>query len=188
MKFDPHKLEKLNDPGRFETLVPEAMWDALGSPSPHVIVEIGAGTGLFAAKFAEMAPGSTVYAADIEPKMLDWMRAHRQEVGEGRVVVVPSEESSVPLDDGVAELVTMINLHHELSNPEAIYAEARRLLVRGGQLLVVDWAPKETPKGPPLAVRISGEDAARFVSAAGFESVRIHETLPWHWMVTAVRP
>lgn len=33
LKFDVAKLERVNDPERFETLVPERMWDALGRPA-----------------------------------------------------------------------------------------------------------------------------------------------------------
>lgn len=188
LKFDLAKIAKLDDPSRFETLDPDAMWRALGSPSPRSIVEIGAGTGLFAARFARLAPDAVVYAADIEPAMLEWMRDEREEVAAGRVVPVLSEEGHVPLPDASADLVYMVNLHHELADPEAIHAEALRMLVPGGLLLAVDWAPRETPKGPPLEVRVAGEAAAAVAAAAGFDDVRVHDDLPWHWMVTARKP
>lgn len=187
LKFDPSKLEKLNDPARFESLQPDVMWGALGSPQPGIVVDIGAGTGLFAAKWVELAPGATVYAVDTEPTMLEWMRQNRPEVRTGAIVPVAGSEIHVPLDDGSAELVTMVNLHHELAHPEAMYCEAERLLACGGQLLVVDWAPVESPKGPPVAVRVSAERAERFVRAAGFSDVRSHAGLPYHWVVTATK-
>lgn len=186
-RFDIAKIARLDDPGRFETLDPDAMWRALGSPSPRTIVEIGAGTGMFAARFAAMAPGATVYAADTEPAMLEWMREKRPEVAEGRVVPVLSEQTSVPLADGIADLVCMINLHHELADPAAIHAEAFRLTAPGGQLLAVDWAPRETPKGPSQAVRVPGAEAIRVAGDAGFSGLVEHDALPWHWLVTGVR-
>jgi ubiquinone/menaquinone biosynthesis C-methylase UbiE len=189
LKFDVAKIAKLDDPGRFETMSPEVMWTALGNPSPEVIIEIGAGTGLFSAKFAEMAPGASVYAVDTETVMLDWMREHRPEVAAGRIIPVLSEETTVPLGDGQAQLVAMLNLHHELALPEALYGEALRMLVPGGQLLVVDWAPIETPKGPPLAIRASANEIVELLATVGFASVRAHDgALPWHWLVTATRP
>jgi ubiquinone/menaquinone biosynthesis C-methylase UbiE len=184
-KFDARKLERLNDEGRFETLIPEAMWEALGDPLPRTIVEIGSGPGLFASRFATMAPQATVYAVDTEPVMVEWMRANLPAVAEGRVVPVLSEETRIPLSDGVADLVTMINLHHELAEPSATYAEAFRLLGDDGQVLVVDWAQLETPHGPSLSVRVSAETLVQFVNRAGFTDVRTHEGLPWHSMVTA---
>ena len=189
LKFDLAKLERLNDPARFETLVPDAMWDALGQPADaRSIVEIGAGTGLFSAEFARRAQEAIVYAADLEPTMVEWMREHRPEVAEGRLVPVRAEESRVPLGDEIADVVVMINLHHELADPTASYRDAARLLVPGGRLLAVDWAPHDTPKGPPMSVRISAEDARGFLEGAGLTDVRTHDALPWHWMVTGIRP
>lgn len=188
LKFDMSKIAKLDDVGRFDSMKPDVMWEALGSPSPATIVEIGAGTGLFAERFSELAPQAKVYAVDTEAGMLDWIREHRQGIA-GCIVPVLSEERSVPLEDGIAELVTMLNLHHELEEPAAIYAEAYRLLAPRGQILVVDWAPVETPKGPPLAVRASAEQIAAFLEGAGFSEVVVHDdALPWHSLVTAKRP
>jgi len=188
-KFDMSKIARLDDEGRFETMKPDVMWAALGSPEPRVIVEIGAGTGLFSARFATLAPQATIYAADTEVTMLDWMREHREGVAAGCVVPVLSDEDAVPLETASADLVMMLNLHHELADPAAIYAEAGRLLRSGGQVLVVDWADFETPKGPPLAIRASAEQLAAFLEHAGFIQVVNHAgALPWHSLLTAVRP
>lgn len=189
LKFDLSKIAKLDDPGRFETMVPEVMWRALGDPRPAMIIEIGAGTGLFAQRFSEIAEGAVVFAVDTEQPMLDWMHEYRPGVATGAVVPVLSTETSVPLPDGEADVVMLLNVHHELSDPAAIYAEALRLLRPGGQVLVVDWAPLETPKGPPVEIRVSGETIAALLGDAGFLPASVDdEALAWHTMVTAVRP
>lgn len=192
-KFDMRKLERLNDPGRFDTMVPKVMWEALGSPHPDVIIEIGAGTGLFAEEFSRLAPDATVYAVDMAPEMIEWMSEHRTGAASRdgrppRLVPTLSSETSVPLPDATADLVVMLNVHHELAEPAATYAEAFRLLVPGGQILVVDWAPHETPKGPPQAVRASVAALEAVLAAAGFADVESHAGLVWHSLVTAARP
>lgn len=188
-KFDPAKLERLNDPGRFETMKPDVFWAAMGAPADaRVIVEIGAGTGMFAAEFLSRAPNAVLYATDIVDAMLDWIRENRPEFAEGRLVPVRSHESHVPLEDSSADVVYMLNLHHELADPPAIYAEALRLLRPGGRLLVADWAAFETPKGPPLRIRVTAEDLADMLEAVGFAEVRVHGgALPWHTVVTALK-
>ena len=123
-KFDVAKLERLNDPARFADLDPTRMWDALGSPEPSALVEIGAGTGLFSARFAAMAPGATVYAVDVAPEMVAWMRENRPEVAAGRVVPVLAEETRIPLADALADIVVTINLHHELADGGAPFGLA----------------------------------------------------------------
>lgn len=190
LKFNMEKLERLNDPGRLESLPPDVFWDALGAPQGEaVLVEIGAGTGLFAAAFAGYSPEVVVYAADTADQMLEWMQFNRPEVAEGRIFPVKASETDLPLPDGMADGVYMINLHHELAEPEASYAEAYRLLKPGGRLLVVDWAPRETPKGPPQGIRVASEELGRLLEGAGFADVSVDATrLPWHTMATAVRP
>jgi len=102
---------------------------------------------------------------------------------------VLAEETRVPLPDGLANAVYMINLHHELMDPAATYADSFRLLKPGGRLLVVDWAARETPKGPPLISRASADELVEVIRVAGFTEVTVDDgRLPWHIMATAVRP
>lgn len=187
-RFDSAKLMRLNDPERFETLPPAVLWQAMGVPDPRVIVEIGAGTGMFASAFSALAPGATVYAVDAEPAMVEWMQSNRPEVRDGRIVPALAQATGVPLENDLADIVFMINLHHELVDPTATYLEAKRVLRPGGRILVADWAPVETPKGPPLKVRVTAETLSAHLTAAGFGDVSIHKGLAWHSLVTATRP
>lgn len=186
-KFDTAKLARLADPSRFEQLVPETIWAALGVPAPETVIDLGAGTGLFAARFAAMAPAATVYAVDVSPASIEWMQRRLPEVAEGRVVPVLAAESHVPLPDEVADAVVAINLHHELDDPEGSYSDVLRLLRPGGRFLVVDWAKRETPKGPPLVIRATAEEIAATLASAGFAEVSEREGLVWHSMVRGTR-
>jgi SAM-dependent methyltransferase len=187
-KFEVADLERLNDEGRFKIMPPEVMWRALGDPNPKAIVDIGAGTGLFSCRFAELAPDAEVYAIDIEPSMVRWMVEHRPAHLCRRLHPLLGKEATVPLGTGEADLVVMMNLHHELADPDANYREALRLLDVGGQILVVDWAPGAQGEKPPQHIRASPELIAEALSVAGFESVTVHPDLPSHSMLTAIRP
>jgi SAM-dependent methyltransferase len=187
-KFDISKLERLNDPARFESLPPEVMWRALGDPDSRVIVDIGAGTGLFACRFADLAPDAQVYAIDTEPTMVRWMLTHRPLHLCDRLHPRVGRESAIPLGSGEADLAVMINLHHELVDPLSTYRDVLRVLRIGGQLLVVDWAPDDEQGGPPQSVRASAEKIAGMLSSVGFEHVTAHPDLPRHSLLTAYKP
>jgi ubiquinone/menaquinone biosynthesis C-methylase UbiE len=187
-KFDIAHLDRLNDVARFEYLPPEVMWQALGEPSPDAIVDIGAGTGLFACRFAQMAPTAEVYAVDIEPAMVRWMHEHKPPALCSRLHPLLGHESHVPLATGEADLVVMLNLHHELVDPQANYREALRLLRVGGQLLVADWAARDTQGGPPQHVRATAEQIGSMLRVLGFESITAHPDLPRHSLLTASKP
>jgi len=196
-KFDPAKLAKLTDPARLETLRPDDMWSAAAVPNARIVVEIGAGTGMFAVEFARRMHGGVLYACDVAPEAVEWMREQlplnlttTPDAGAETARIEPllSEESRVPLEDGIADLVFMINVHHELDDRGAILAEAYRLLRPGGRLLVVDWKDEPTPKGPPMAARIPAAVIAAELDAADFANVARHGVLPEHTVVTGTRP
>jgi ArsR family transcriptional regulator len=46
-----------------------------------------------------------------------------------------------PIEQGAADLVTIHQVMHFLSDPGRAIAEAARMLKRGGRLLIVDFAP-----------------------------------------------
>jgi ubiquinone/menaquinone biosynthesis C-methylase UbiE len=183
-KFDPKKLEKLNDPRRLQFQDPAAIWQELGLEAPRVLVDIGAGTGFFARPFSEAMDQGLVYACDTSEEMLIWLKDHLPPHLKDRVVPVLMEESSVPLPDGLADLVYMINLHHELDSPELLLAEARRLLKNGGLVAVIDWKKEETGQGPPMAIRIPVEEVLSQMEAAGFREILTRGDLPYHYFVT----
>jgi len=187
-KFDPARAERLNDPKRLELLVPEVMWSVAAVTAPHVIVDIGAGSGLVSVAFARLAPDATVYAADVSAEMLAYLVAHLPDDVRGRVFPILSEEARVPLGDGIADLVTMVTLYHELDDPAATLRDAHRLLAPDERLLVVDWTKEQTASGPPVAHRVTGVEIATAVAAAGFEDVEMHEVLRGFSVVTATRP
>lgn len=184
-KFDPKSIDILNDPERFQREDPELIWKELQLADPRVLVEIGAGTGFFAAPFARKLHSGTVYACDIQDEMLTWMKEHLPSDIQYRVVPLKMEETRVPLQDGIADLVYMINLHHELDDRAASMKEALRLLKPGGTVMVMDWKKGETPVGPPQDIRVTEDEIVRDLEQAGFRGATKHAVLPYHNFVTA---
>jgi SAM-dependent methyltransferase len=187
-KFDVTKLERLNDPARFEYLDPAVIWGAAHVDDPHVIIEIGAGTGMFSCRFAEMAPNAEVYAVDVEPTMVRWMFEHMPPAVSGRLHPTLADETVVPLATGEADVVIMINVHHELADPISTYREALRLLRIGGKIVIADWSPDDTAGGPPAHVRASAAQIGELLGKVGFADVCEHDGLPRHSLITACKP
>ena len=184
-RFDPSKLDRLNDVGRLDDLVPDVMWTAFGAPDARDVIEVGAGTGMFAREFAtRMVAGGVLHAVDSEPVMLEWMTEHLPRDPGSRIDVVSADALSIPLADASADIVYSINLHHELDDPAGMLAEAQRLVRPGGVVAVVDWKREATPKGPPLEHRVGTAEIVRQMASAGFSDVVTHDVLPYHDVVT----
>ena len=181
-KFDPRKLQKLNDPRRLIDIPPDYIWGKLHMEKPGVFVELGAGTAFFSVAFFQKFKPSILYACDVSEVMLNWVKANVISKYPD-IVPVKTEEHTVPLDDGIADLVFMINLHHELENPSLTLEEAHRILKPDGKISVVDWKKKDMPEGPPTSIRYLPEKVKEQMVNVGFEDVAVYDELKKHFLV-----
>jgi ubiquinone/menaquinone biosynthesis C-methylase UbiE len=103
-----------------------------------VVVDLGAGTGLLTLAFAERA--ARVWAIDSSRAMGDYLRVKANSAGLENVETVLTSAVSLPLLDGVADLVVSNYCLHELRHADKhrALAEARRVLKPGGRLVVGD--------------------------------------------------
>ena len=99
------------------------------------------------------------------------------------IIPIKTEEHTVPLDDGIADLVFMINLHHELENPYLSVEEAYRILKPDGEIFIVDWKKKDMPEGPPANIRCLPEQVKEQMVNAGFIDVDIYNELQKHFLL-----
>ncbi len=195
MKFDPSRLSRLNDPSRTRYMDIQLMWQGFGSGAPawppRVVVDVGAGTGFFAVRFAPLLPpGGVVHAFDSSPFMVDWMKGNLSPGQLATVHPALMAESAVDLPDASADLLYMINVFHELADPVALLVDARRLLRPGAPAAIVDWKKGDSVfggirHGPPDERRLDASAARSALEAAGFTDIRQHETLPLHFFLVA---
>ncbi|MGE0087179.1 MAG: class I SAM-dependent methyltransferase [Desulfococcaceae bacterium] len=181
-KFDPKKLDKLNNPNRLNDIPPHYIWDRLNMEKPDVLVEIGAGTAFFSIAFLRHAKHSKIYACDVSEIMIRWVKENVVPKFPN-IIPVKTEENFIPLDDGIADLVFMINLHHELDNPALTVEEAYRILKPGGKIFIVDWKKENMAEGPPSQIRCLPEQVKEQIMNSGFKNVSIFSELPKHFLL-----
>jgi ubiquinone/menaquinone biosynthesis C-methylase UbiE len=181
-KFNPKKLQKLNNPDRLKDIPPDYIQNKLDVETFEILIEIGAGTAFFSQAFLKQLKASTLYACDSSEIMIDWIKENVASK-HPNIIAVKNEESSVPLDNGLADLVFMITLHHELENPLLMLKEAHRLLKPDGRIFIVDWKKKEMDDGPPVTIRCSIKDVKAQLVQAGFDNVQTDEDLAKHFLI-----
>ena len=181
-KFDPRKLEKLNNPERLKDIPPDYVWDKLNKEEVDVFIEIGAGSAFFSVAFLQYAKPSKIYACDVSEVMINWIKENIVPKFPN-IIPIKTEEYSIPLADATADLVFMINLHHELDNPALTLEEAYRLLKPGGNIFIVDWKKKEMNEGPPIKIRCLPEHVMEQLVKSGFKNVHIFNELSKHFLL-----
>ncbi len=183
-RFNPKNLDKLNNPKRLELLPPEFISKKINIDNPSVIIDLGAGTGLFSKAFSEIYKESKIYACDISKEMIEWMKINV--VPEYKdIVPVEVNGDEVPLENGIADILVMINLHHELDDHIKILIECRRLLKESGKIVISDWKKFKTDHGPDFKIRIEDRVVKEQLLEAGYKNVRIFNELTNNYLIVA---
>jgi ubiquinone/menaquinone biosynthesis C-methylase UbiE len=181
-KFKPEFLARLNNPERLKDLPPDVLFSKFQVNNPKIIFDIGAGSGFFSVQMAKYFPESKIYACDISQEMLSWMS--KNIIPEyDQISLHIMEENQIPFDDCTGDVLIMINLHHELDNPELMLSECYRVLKPGGHIIIADWKKEEMPMGPPVEIRCIPEDTEIQLIKAGFMNITIDNHLEKHFVV-----
>ena len=121
--------------------VEAAMRSALAGEAIGHLLDIGTGTGRMIQLFGPQA--DRVTAIDRSPDMLRLARAKLPEDAADKYRLVMGDFAALPLDDAAADTIVLHQVLHYAQAPEAVIAEAARVLDSGGRLLIADFAPHE---------------------------------------------
>jgi ubiquinone/menaquinone biosynthesis C-methylase UbiE/DNA-binding transcriptional ArsR family regulator len=122
-----------------ETVVEEAVLEAIGSKPVRSLLDLGTGTGRM---LQLLAPHATrAVGLDASHAMLSVARANLEKAGLTRVELRQGDVYAPPFARGSFDLVVLHQVLHYLDDPARAVREAARLLAPGGRLLIVDFAP-----------------------------------------------
>jgi ArsR family transcriptional regulator len=124
-----------------ESEVEAAIGRALADRAVGRLVDIGTGTGRMLELFAPAADHAL--GVDRSPEMLRLARAKLGQAGLAAADLRQGDMYTLPLPSGSADTVIIHQVLHYAQQPAGAVAEAARLLVPGGRLLIVDFAPHE---------------------------------------------
>lgn len=107
---------------------------------PRSIVDLGTGPGLLLPQLRTHAPKARIIGVEIQPLMLEVARANAASAD--AELLEADLAQPLPLEDGIADVVTSVMVFHELAFPPPLLHEAARLLRPGGRLLLWDWVKR----------------------------------------------
>jgi len=131
--YDQLRPLRTADQRRLEQLV-----GALALEPADLVIEVGCGTGRMTLPLAHLTPAQ-VMGVDSEPAMLEIARAKDPQ---GRVRWETGSAYRLPAPDGRAALVLMSMVVHLIKQPGRAFAEARRVLRPGGQVVIWTFTPE----------------------------------------------
>lgn len=124
--------------------------DALEPADGSHILEIGMGNGYFVENVLELAESLTYYGCDYSETMIEEAVArNRQFVDEGKAVFHKADAADLPLADHSIDIVFTVNTVYFWDDPQAIFAELRRVMKPEGRLLIA-IRPKDVMEEMPF--------------------------------------
>jgi ubiquinone/menaquinone biosynthesis C-methylase UbiE len=122
-----------------ETAVEAAILKAAGDGPFERVVDLGTGSGRMLTLLGRKAKMSL--GLDLSQNMLNIARANVTRAGLDKVELRHGDIFATRLPEQSADLVLVHQVLHYLADPAAAVAEAARLVMPGGRLLIVDFAP-----------------------------------------------
>jgi ubiquinone/menaquinone biosynthesis C-methylase UbiE len=104
---------------------------------PLSVLDVGCGTGVFAARIRSALPRSRVWGLDLVSAMLSQGRLRWRSDPE-HLVAVQGDSERLPFPAGRFDVVTCANSFHHYPHQERAVAEMARVLKPGGRLFLVD--------------------------------------------------
>jgi ubiquinone/menaquinone biosynthesis C-methylase UbiE/DNA-binding transcriptional ArsR family regulator len=124
-----------------ESAVEAAITRAAGEGPFERVVDLGTGSGRMLTLLGKKAKMSV--GLDLSQNMLNIARANVTKAGLDRVELRHGDIFATRLPERSADLVLVHQVLHYLADPAAAVAEAARLVMPGGRLLIVDFAPHQ---------------------------------------------
>jgi len=162
---------------------PERALDLIGITPGMIVADIGAGSGYMSTRLARR-----VGPNDLQPSLLQILKSKLQQEHLSNVELVLGNEGDARLPTSAIDLALLVDVYHELSQPQRMLQSIRRALKPDGRLVLVEYR-KEDP-GIPIAElhRMSVADARAEVEAEGFTFDKAIEQLPRQHIIVFRRP
>ena len=168
---------------------PDRAIDVLKIEKGATVADVGAGSGYMTVKLSKkVGAQGKVYANDIQQGMLDLLnkRLARSKITNVTTVLGTQDDPRLPPD--ALDLVIMVDVYHELSQPQVMLGKIRASLKSGGRLVLLEYR-KEDPDVPIRPEhKMSVADAKLEVEAEGFKLTKTNEDLPRQHILIFTKP
>jgi ubiquinone/menaquinone biosynthesis C-methylase UbiE len=119
---------------------PDKVLTTLNIVPGSTVADIGAGIGYYSLRLAKkVGPQGRVLATDIQPEMLSRLRDNMKKTGITNIEPILCTPTDAKLPEGQLDLALMVDVYHELANPEETMAQIRRALKPDGRLVLIEY-------------------------------------------------
>ena len=178
--FTSFFLNMLNKEASSASSKPDEIIAGLGIGEGDAIADIGSGGGYFTMVFAtKVGKAGRVYAVDVKPKYLEFIRRKAAREGLDNVSCVLGTSSGIDLPEASIDLLFARNVFHHLPDPSGYFRTMIRYLKPGAKVAIIDHKPKRGLSFVSLFKHHTpGETVVREMERAGYSLAKSFDFLP----------
>jgi ubiquinone/menaquinone biosynthesis C-methylase UbiE len=174
---------------RVEEEQPENMLDALKIPQGATVADVGAGAGYHSIRMAKrVGPKGRVLASDVQPEMLRMLQNNARAAGVTNIKPVRATQNDTKLPDGEVDLILMVDVYHECTNPEGTLQGLWRALKPKGRLVLVEFRGEDETVPIKPEHKMTLVQVRKEVEPQGFSFKDSLEFLPWQHVIIFEKP
>ena len=163
---------------------PDQMLDSLKIKPGMTVADVGAGVGYTSVKIARrVGPTGTVLATDVQPEMLRMLAANAQGLGVKNIKPILCTPIDPKLPENAVDLIIMVDVYHEFSEPEIMLKGLRKSLKPTGRLVLVEFRAEDPEVPIKPEHKMSVAQARKELEANGFTFKESLEFLPWQHVI-----
>ena len=159
--------------------LPETALDKIGVREGMTVADVGAGVGYFTVRLGKrVGAAGKVYAVDVQPEMLSILKQRAAKANLKNIVPVLGSESDPRIPPGSTDLILLVDVYHEFSQPQKMLQRLRDSLKNEGRLVLLEYR-KEDPHIPIRTEhKMTVAEAKTEVEAEGFRLEKVLRDLP----------
>ena len=113
-------------------------------------------------------------------------RARRARLRNIKPVLVTQADPGLP--EGQVDLILMVDVYHEVSDPEATLRGLRKALKPGGRLVLVEFRAEDPTVPIKPEHKMTVEQARKEIEPQGFSLQEVLDFLPWQHILIFQKP
>ena len=158
-------------------------------PRGAIVADVGAGSGYVTTRLARaVGPTGKVYAVDIQQGMLDLLAqaVAKQKLTNVEPVLGTLDDPKLP--PASVDLIVMVDVYHEFSQPQRMLQRMKEALKADGRLVLVEYRAED----PAVPIRpehkMTKAQVKQEVESDGFKQSRVLDDLPRQHVIIFTKP
>jgi ubiquinone/menaquinone biosynthesis C-methylase UbiE len=160
------------------------MREALKLQPGMAVCDMGCGNGYHTLPMARTV-GETgkIYAVDIQPEMLRMLdeRVAKEKLTNVQTFIGADADSKLPAAS--CDLILMVDVYHEFSQPGLMLQSMKKALKPGGQIVLVEFRTEDPEVPIKPEHKMTKAQVIKELAAAGYEPSGSYDELPWQHML-----